>query len=288
MNFFVKGAFDRADKHLAFLLKKSRSAVQFYFKSGYVTLNGGLVKASTLIGEGAILTVNFPTKNLDEEVNYARPVIPILFEDQEVVVINKPAGVLSQVVTGSPEYCVGQLLQKQGIALAGGEDNDRIGLVHRLDRFTEGLMVLTKNKNVWTALKKQFSQRLIKKKYYALVYGNVTPSFMTILKPLVRHPSQRQRYVVAKNGRDSETHVTRLKSFQTKTLLSLQPTTGRTHQLRVHLASVGHAIIGDPVYAKKKGDGQLLQAYYLSFWHPVLKKNICIELKLSSRLCMRC
>ena len=287
MNFFVEGETDRADKYLAVFLKVSRSTVQKYFKQGYVSQDGRRLKASSLISHGDTIFLDFPQME-DAQLIAHYPYIPIFYEDASIVVINKPAGVLSQRVEGSKEACVGTLLRKQGVHLAGGEDSGRPGLVHRLDRYTEGLMVLTKTEAAWSDLKEQFALHLVEKKYYAWVYGNFLKPFSTINKPIARHSRQRQRYVLSSKGRVAETHITRLIGYQTKTLLSLQPTTGRTHQLRVHLSSIGHSIIGDPVYAKKRGLGQLLQAYYLSFRSIGLKKNICFELGLSSRLYSRC
>ena len=207
----------------------------------------------------------------------------LLYEDQDLLVVNKPAGLLThppltQKKTPSlteelKNYC-------KTLSTLGGEE--RPGIVHRLDRDTEGLLVIAKSNEIHQALKEQFQNKTIEKHYYATVKGNIMDDEFTINLPIVRHPRHRVSFMISKTDpkrRDAISHVTVVKRFGTKTLVDIQPLTGRTHQIRVHLAHFGHPLIGDPVYGKTPNTtGQLLQAYSLQFTHP--KKNIAMKFTL--------
>lgn len=281
----------RADVFLAEKSGKSRSEIKSLIRAGQVTQNGELLSKpsqSLFIGDQLTLLTSM------QPVYQLTPIpmhLDIFYEDAYVLVLNKPAGLIVHPgIHNEPETLVhGLLAHTPNLSEIGGAL--RLGIVHRLDRFTEGLMIVAKTNEVHQALADQFKQRQVQKKYYAMVKGSVERDEFVIESAVGRDPKNRlkmtARHPIKETAKAAHTNVKVLKRFGTMTLLDLAPKTGRTHQLRVHLESIGHPIIGDPLYGsqyKKSGQEQRLQAYFLRFFHPMEKVFIEIELSRSERL----
>jgi len=200
-----------------------------------------------------------------------KPLLDLLYEDDDVLVLNKPEGVLVHLGAGAkPEETLVDALNAYFPAIAAvGEDESRPGIVHRLDRDTEGLLVVAKTQKSFELLKAQFQDRTIKKRYYAIVYGNPPREYWEVDAPIGRHPKKRHLFWVVPTGKPALTKIQVVKRYGTTTLLDVEILTGRTHQIRVHLAHSRFPVLGDPSYGPHghKG-GQKLQAYSLSFVHP--------------------
>ncbi|MEK9657519.1 MAG: RluA family pseudouridine synthase [bacterium] len=290
MRFLVDKGRLRADIFLARCLTISRSLAQSYFKKGCVLFQGTKINASFYLKKGDFLEFLEPDLLVkkDDDVRDDVPALSLLYEDEALLIVNKPAGLLVHAARDRSRPTLVDLLLAYGCSLSKGISSERPGIVHRLDADTEGLMVVTKTDSVQTHLADQFKSRTVLKSYYAMVYGNVLQDHRVLNYAIARHPKHGHLRCVSRHGRPAETTVSVLSRFNTKTLLDLQPKTGRTHQLRVHLSAIGHAIIGDPFYSKYSGSGQLLQAYSLSFIHPIFKKRYCFVLPLSDRLVGTC
>lgn len=271
----------RLDIFLSRVLHCSRQFSQTLIKSGSVIPRD--LSASSRLVLGFKLTV------LDcssiKKVFKNDFLLSILYEDNDVLVINKPCNLLVHSYNDSGEFTLVDLLKNYQCSLSDGFLPERPGLVHRLDKATEGLMVIAKTNVAQDHLKTQFASRTIQKGYYAFVYGKINTDYLCIEKPLQRHG---HLWRVFNQGKHAKTEVFVIKRWSTKTLLYLKPLTGRTHQLRVHLFSVGFPIIGDPFYGKVKGSGQLLQSSYLSFVHPSTNIRYSFSIPLSTRLSQKC
>ena len=192
--------------------------------------------------------------------------LPIIYEDDNCVVINKPTGVLTHALgKHGNEASVASFLRTKVVGL----DGERAGIVHRLDRATSGVIIGAKNQQTLSMLQKQFSQRKVKKTYVAVVLGRPDPAEAVIDMPIERNPKAPATFRVGPNGKMARTHYKILEEGERYSLLELQPATGRTHQLRVHLAKVGHPIVGDPLYGSGKfGDRLFLHALSLEITVP--------------------
>lgn len=234
----------RLDAYLAlYFPEKSRSMWQKYIKKGLVRINQQIIdKSDTLLGE-------------DDEVTFAEPSVeivkvelPIIFENDNVIVFDKPAGILSHAKGG---ICLEQTVSdaiKQHTSYAKG--TNRAGIVHRLDRATSGVIVTVKNAETARFLQRQFTNRTVKKTYIALVEGIPKQATAEIDMPIQRNPKAPSQFRVNANGKSAQTFYKIIEMNHKRSLLELQPKTGRTHQLRVHLAYLGHPIIGDIVYGR--------------------------------------
>ena len=201
--------------------------------------------------------------------------IPILWEDNDVVVIDKPAGVAAHPSPGWSGPTVTDSLSATGHALATAGAAEREGVVHRLDVGTTGAMVVAKSAAAYTSLKRQFKERIVDKRYHAVVHGLLDPLVGTIDAPIDRHPSKDYKWAVVAGGRESVTHYETLEAWPRASLVEVHLETGRTHQIRVHMAAMRHPCIGDvtygedPTVAKELGlTRQWLHARQLGFEHP--------------------
>ncbi len=252
------------------LLALSRASVQKLCEQGRVLINTKPAKVSQKIKEGDEITLNYDWAELE----YI-PIIdlPIIYEDDDCVVINKPVGLLSHSKGAfNPEATVASWLRNR---LADDwrlmTDNyraSRLGIVHRLDRATSGVMICAKNPTAMSWLQKQFSQRKVKKTYIALVQGQLDPPEAVIDMPIERNPQKPQTFRVGAGGKSATTQYRTLASNHTYSMLELAPTTGRTHQLRVHLAKLGHPIVGDSFYDGQPAERLFLHALSLEITLP--------------------
>ena len=268
---FVCGCALRLDALVAAETELSRTQAQRLIREGAITLNGESVKPNAVTSVGDRVEILYPEP---EEVDVLPEDIPldILFEDEDLLVVNKPQGM---VVHPAPGHAGGTLVNAllfhiKDLSGIGGEL--RPGIVHRIDRMTSGLLVVAKNDFSHRSLSDQFRERTAHRSYIALVDGNLRQDEGIISSPIARHPVDRKKMAIVPGGRDATTHWRVLERYGQYTLLQLELETGRTHQIRVHLASIQHPVTGDDVYGKERQPfgltGQALHGYRLMFSHP--------------------
>jgi 23S rRNA pseudouridine1911/1915/1917 synthase len=248
----------RLDQFIAAALapEYSRSQAARMIKAGCVTLNGAPSRAAAALRRGDRVTINPAPAPPSLPPPESAPAIDVMFADAELIVVNKPAGMTVHPAPGNPHSTLVDALLARFPELAAMAEPDgvmRPGIVHRLDKETSGVMVVARTPFARTALSRQFKDRTVRKVYLAIVRGVVARDRVTIARPLGRHPTERKRMSVrSRNPRDAVSHVTVLHRFADReapaTLVRVRPETGRTHQIRVHLASIGHPCLGDPLY----------------------------------------
>lgn len=240
----------------------SRSSLKKLIDNKKVTLNSKKASASTNVKTGDIVIIDFDTERLG--IRYQIE-LPIIYEDNDVVVIDKPAGVLTHSKgIFNPEGTVASFIASRVTEM----DGERAGIVHRLDRGTSGVIICAKNQEAQKFLQKQFAQRRTKKTYIALVSGHIEPAEAIIDGPIERNPKKPQTFRVGANGKPATTNYKVLDYRNDVTKVVLRPTTGRTHQLRVHMASIGHSIVGDTLYGGIEASRMMLHAYQLEITLP--------------------
>jgi 23S rRNA pseudouridine1911/1915/1917 synthase len=264
------GGGGRADRFAADLSGLSRSRIQHLMVEGRVTVDGQTVKANTVVPAGAVIIVDVPPP---EPAGIEPEAIPldVVFEDDDVLVVDKPAGL---VVHPSPGHWSGTLvnaLLARDTVYGGIAGIERPGIVHRLDRDTSGLLMVAKTDAAQASLMAQLKARRVKKTYLALVQGSVQAAVGRIEAPIGRDPKNRMRMAVVADGRPSVTGYRVRERFSSWTLLELDLVTGRTHQIRVHLAALGHSVAGDAVYgtgtSRRGPEG--LERLFLHAWRLV-------------------
>lgn len=227
----------------------NRSTLQKFIESGFVKVDGELVtKPNTKFIRDVKIDLVVPEKLKNADVD-----VKIIYEDDNVLVVNKPSGLLSEA---KGEYCPEKTLADYGL------------VAHRLDRDTSGVMILAKNEKVLKFLKNQFQRRTVHKTYYAVIEGQPKYEQMRIDLPLIRDKKRPTTFRVDANGKESETFLRLLKTDGKRSLVELRPTTGRTHQLRVHMKYLGHPIVGDVVYGDGEADRLYLHAGELEITLP--------------------
>ncbi|MCH5213265.1 MAG: RluA family pseudouridine synthase [Oscillospiraceae bacterium] len=267
----VDTAAGRLDKYIADNSDISRSFAAKLAEEGSVFVNGKTADKKTKLKEGDMITVQIPEPEEPEAKPQDIP-IDIVYEDDSVIVVNKPQGMVVHPAPGNPDgTLVNGLLYHCSLSSINGVI--RPGIVHRIDKDTSGLLIVAKTNEAHESLAAQLKERKALRKYYCVVNGNIKEESGTIDKPIGRHPIDRKRMAVIDGGREAVTHFKVLERFGKYTLVECVLKTGRTHQIRVHMASIGHSIVGDPVYGIKKErfktNGQLLHAKTIGFKHPV-------------------
>jgi 23S rRNA pseudouridine1911/1915/1917 synthase len=243
------------------LVDISRSTVQSLIESGHVLVDGQRRKPKFRMTPGEVVTVQMPPLAPDEIQPDAIP-LDIVFEDADVIVIDKPAGMVVHPGPGHPRGTLANALLAHAPEIAVGGSN-RPGIVHRLDKDTSGLIVAAKSDRGRTALVEQWGNHSVEKTYLALVAGVVADEEATIDAPIGRDAKNRQRMAVTRSGRSAVSHFRVLERFPNATLLELSIETGRTHQIRVHLAFIGHPVLGDPVYGRTRADDRQMERQFL-------------------------
>jgi len=265
----------RVDAALAKMLGFSRTFAADIADAGGVTLDGREIGRSDRLRAGGWLSVEWTPKREPEIVPLAVPDLGIAYDDDDIVVVDKPAGVAAHPSLGWEGPTVLGALAAAGFRIATTGAAERQGVVHRLDVGTSGLMVVAKSEAAYTALKRAFKEREVEKIYHTVVQGHPDPLAGTIDAPIGRHPSHSWKFAVRPEGKDSVTHYETLEAFPGASLLEVHLETGRTHQIRVHMAAHRHPCVGDPLYgsdptlsARLGLTRQWLHAHELSFTHP--------------------
>lgn len=265
---------ERIDKCLSVLMDTlSRSYIQKLIKEEHVLVNNQVVKSNYRVKNEDEVCFYLP-KSIEPEILPQDIPLDILFEDEDVIIVNKPKGMVVHPAAGHyKDTLVNGLLYHCKDSLSGINGVMRPGIVHRIDMNTTGSLIVCKNDRSHNHIAAQLKEHSITRKYHAIVYGVLKDDLGTIDKPIGRSDTNRKKMAVnAKNGRNAVTHYKVLKRFDKYTYIECQLETGRTHQIRVHMASIGHPILGDDVYSNRscpfKLEGQTLHAKTLGFIHP--------------------
>ena len=277
---------ERADALLARLVPDlTRSAAQRLLERGAVTSEGKPVRKNDRPAPGQRLEVALPNPEPIDLIPQAIP-LDVVYEDGDVIVVNKPVGMVVHPAPGHPDgTLVNALLYHCGKSLSGINGELRPGIVHRIDRDTSGLIIAAKNNKAHLALAAQLQDHSLARTYEAVAVGGFKEDCGTVNAPIGRHPADRKKMAIErKNGREAITHWSVLARYPGHTHLECRLETGRTHQIRVHLASVGHPLLGDTVYGSKKPvpglAGQCLHARRLRFVHPSTGELVELECPL--------
>ena len=271
----------RVDAALAKMLGLSRTFAAEVTDAGGVVVDGRTASKSDRLRAGSWLEVTWEERRAPEVVPVAVPELAIVHQDDDIVVVDKPAGVAAHPSVGWEGPTVLGALAAAGISTATSGAAERQGIVHRLDVGTSGLMVVAKTERAYTALKRAFKEREVEKIYRTVVQGHPDPLAGTIDAPIGRHPTHSWKFAVTPQGKDSVTHYRTLEAFPRASLLEIELETGRTHQIRVHMAAHRHPCAGDPLYgadptlsARLGLSRQWLHARELSFDHPATGERV--------------
>lgn len=277
---------ERIDALLARLVPElTRSAAQRLLEEGLVTLGGVPVKKNRRTEPGEVYAALLPEPELPEPEPQDIP-LDIVYEDADVVVVNKPRGMVVHPAPGHPDgTLVNALLWHCGESLSGVGGERRPGIVHRIDKDTSGLIIAAKNDFAHLALSAQLADRSLSRVYEAVARGEFREEAGTVDAPIGRHPTERKRMAVTERGsRPAVTHWEVLARYRGWTHIRCRLETGRTHQIRVHMAYIGHPLLGDMVYGAKKPErgleGQCLHARELKFLHPRTGEAIHLSTEL--------
>ena len=271
---------NRLDIYLANKLGISRSKIQKLNEEGKILVNGVREKDSFLVTDEDDIEVN---DELSFEIKVEKEDIPldVVYEDDYLVIINKPSGMVVHPAPGNYSgTLVNALLYR--FDLSKGEASFRPGIVHRIDKDTSGLIVVAKTEKAHELLSEMFKNKEVKREYIALVEGVIRENNGTIDAPIGRDPKDREKMcVTGTNSKEAVTHFKVIKRYARNTLIKCILDTGRTHQIRVHMAYIGHRIVNDPLYGKKFSNfGQFLHSASIDFDHPITKEHIHFECDL--------
>ncbi|UQX87177.1 RluA family pseudouridine synthase [Jatrophihabitans telluris] len=272
----------RLDVAISRLFGLSRTAAADLIDDGAVSVDGSMPARSSKVVAGSWLEITIPDPvDLSTAPAQAVDGLVVLYDDADVVVVDKPVGVAAHPTIGWDGPTVVQGLAAMGYRISTSGAPERQGVVHRLDAGTTGVMVVAKSEIAYTVLKRAFKERTVEKLYSALVQGHPDPTSGTIDAPLGRHPSSEWKFAVVADGRDSVTHYETVQAYRAATLLDVHLETGRTHQIRVHLAAMRHPCCGDalygadPVLSRHLGlTRQWLHARELGFDHPTSGERV--------------
>lgn len=265
----------RIDKYLSTVNEQlSRSYIQKLLKSGLVLVDGKPVKASYQVDEGDVISLDIP-EAVEPEIEPENMDLDILYEDQDVILVNKPKGMVVHPAAGHYSHTlVNGLMYHCKDQLSGINGVMRPGIVHRIDMDTTGVIIACKNDMAHNSIAAQLKEHSITRRYQAIVHGVLKDDAGTVEGPIGRHPTDRKKMSINyNNGKSAVTHYKVLKRFRQYTHVECRLETGRTHQIRVHMASIGHPLLGDLVYGPGKCpisglQGQTLHAGVLGFIHP--------------------
>ena len=272
----------RLDSYLSNVLDISRSKISKMIKDGNILVNGNKCKASDSADAGDKISYEI----IDEEIKVEAEDIPIdiVYEDDDVIVVNKPNGMVVHPAVGNKSGTLVNALMHHSKNLSSINGEFRPGIVHRIDAYTTGLLMVAKNDKAHEFLQKQLQDKTTTRKYIALVWGVIPNDTGVIDAPIMRDKSDRKKMAVGNiNSKDAVTHFKVLERFSNATLIELKLETGRTHQIRVHMAYIGYPVVNDPVYGRRKlidETGQCLHAKTLGFIHPTTHKYMEFDSEL--------
>lgn len=272
----------RLDKAISEMSSVSRTQANDLIKADAVFVNGQVKKAKYKVAEHDVVSFEIPEP---EVLSYEAEDIPldIVYEDGDVAVINKPQGMVVHPSAGHQSGTLVNALMHHMTSLSGINGVIRPGIVHRIDKDTSGLLMIAKNDKAHEFLAAQLKDHSSKRRYLAIVHGNLLNDRGVIEAPIGRNPKDRKRQAVIAGGKAALTRFEVLERFGDFTLVALRLETGRTHQIRVHMAYIGHPVAGDPLYGPKKvlkpNHGQFLHAEVLGFEHPTSHETLVFEVK---------
>lgn len=276
---------ERLDSYIVSVDKNlTRATVQRLLEEKNILVNGVQKKSSYKVKDGDVIEVNIP--EVKETKLEAQDIpVDIIYEDSDIIVVNKPKGLVVHPANGNPDGTLVNAIMnicKDSLSGIGGEK--RPGIVHRLDKDTSGILIVAKNDKAHLQMSEQIKNREVKKIYIALVKGVISENEATINMPIARSKKDRKKMAVDKDGKEAVTHFKVLKRYDKYTLLEIKIDTGRTHQIRVHMAEIGHPVVGDEVYSNGKNEfgvrGQMLHAKSLDFCHPITGKKMHLEAEI--------
>ena len=282
--FVVEQGGERLDRFLADRLPDlSRMQVQRLVKIGLATVNGRPAKPAYRVEPGDRIAVRIPEES--EPTVQPEPIpLQIIYEDEHLLAVDKPAGMVVHPAAGHTTGTLVNALLAYCPQVADVGGVDRAGIVHRLDKDTSGLLLVAKDPETHAALQRQFKHRQVRKTYLALVEGRIYPKEGIIEAPVGRDQRARKRMAVTRTGRPAVTQYRAVEYFRDHTLLQVRPHTGRTHQIRVHLAWLGYPVVGDRVYGRRRQPllphRHFLHAQELVFTHPVTKEKVTLTAPL--------
>jgi 23S rRNA pseudouridine1911/1915/1917 synthase len=287
----------RLDLLVASRADLSRTQAATLIANGNVTVNGAKEKASYRPVAGDVIVIDEPPVTAREILGESIP-LKIIFEDEYLLIVDKAAGMVVHPAPGNWTGTLVNALMGRGSDLSPGTEPDRAGIVHRLDKETSGLLIVAKTERAHRLLSAAIAARRVTRRYAAMIWGHIEADSLTVEKPLARDPRDRKRMAIVNNGRQARTDFVRLARFGPGDLLRAHLHTGRTHQIRVHLASVGHPIMGDDVYGGGGGrrivglapKRHFLHAAWLQLNHPItgapmdIRSPLPDDLKASLRI----
>ena len=272
----------RIDKYLSNNTELSRTLISKMIDNGYILVNGKKTKNNYKVKENDIISIDDSFKE-DVDIEPEEMKLDIVYEDNDIMIINKPSGMVVHPGNGNYKGTLvnGLMYYTNNLSDVNGEI--RPGIVHRIDKDTSGLIIVAKNNKTHEILGDYFKNKNIIRTYIALVKGEIGTNSGTIDAPIGRSDKDRKKMAVtAKNSKNAITHFTVLKRYKDYTLIKCKLDTGRTHQIRVHMAYIGHPVYNDPVYTNDKCSdfGQFLHSYSMEFTHPITKEKMYFECPL--------
>lgn len=277
---------ERIDKCISALIDSlSRSFIQKMIKDERVTVNGKPEKGSYRVKDGDEIAFELP-ESVEPDIEPENIPLDILYEDKDVIVVNKPKGMVVHPAAGHYSgTLVNALMYHCGDELSGINGVMRPGIVHRIDMDTTGSLIVCKNDKAHNCIAEQLKEHSVTRKYHAICFGVLKEDSGVINQPIGRHPTERKKMAVSeRNGKHAVTHYRVLKRFEKYTYIECELETGRTHQIRVHMASIGHPLLGDEVYSNRKTpfklEGQTLHAKILGFVHPTSNEYVEVDAPL--------
>ena len=273
---------ERLDMFVASAAEITRSRAGALIKDGCVTADGTVqTKAGYRLRTGSPVTVRIP-EAAPSSVEAEDIDLDVVYQDADVAVVFKPSGMVVHPAAGNERGTLVNALLRHLDNLSGIGGEIRPGIVHRIDKDTSGLLLVAKNDRAHVSLSEQIKAHTVHRAYRAIVIGNLKDDEGFVDAPIGRHPTDRKKMAIVPDGREARTHWHVLERLRGATLIEARLTTGRTHQIRVHMASIGHPVLGDPIYGPKKSPypvsgGQLLHAYRIGFVHPVTGEEMLFE-----------